>query len=439
MASFAFLYNVAIAQGRDFKLRYQDEYSYRIQTLMAAHGRLWEPAHPLAEFFESFQLISTPVYGSVYFPGAAMLFAPGVWLHLPHWVIPLLASAGAVAMVYVVFTELIDGIAGLLGVILIASNPIFREMGIMVMAGVPAMLGALLLIWIYLRWRQAHSIGWTIAMGIVAGWLAITRPVDSLTVIVPVGIAVLLILRKLRWKRAGVIVVAGLAGVLPFLVVQAIFDWRVTGRLLDTPFDFYTRQVYPQATYGFHGNDPNIRPSWPLPQVQQAYDSLAAGLLHEHTPLSKLQRWPEAFIPDTIRNIVPHSLLIILVPVGCLGLRGRRWLLAAMLPMFVLAYFPYVFFIRHYSLIVIPAGIMIIVLGVRVLSDLWPAARPQVLTFLVACIVPLLVSTWPMFNRLARDEFMPADPLRDRSDAGKSAAHVGDCAVSFHARRFGGS
>ena len=110
-------------------------------------------------------------------------------------------------------------------------------------------------------------------MGIIAGWLAITRPVDSLTVIVPVGIAVLLNLRKSQWKRVGVIVVAGLAGVVPFLAVQGIFDLHVTGRLLDTPFDFYTRQVYPQATYGFHGDDPAVRPAWRLPQVQQAYDA----------------------------------------------------------------------------------------------------------------------------------------------------------------------
>ena len=83
-----------------------------------------------------------------------------------------------------------------------------------------------------------------------------------------------------------------------------------------------------------------------------------------------------------------------------------------MLPMFVFVYFPYAF-IRHYSLIVMPAGMLIIVMGVRVLSEVSATARPQVLAFLVACIVPLLISTWPMFNRLARDEFMPADALRD--------------------------
>ena len=38
VGAFVFLYSVAVTQGRDFKLRYQDEYSYRIQTLMAPTG-----------------------------------------------------------------------------------------------------------------------------------------------------------------------------------------------------------------------------------------------------------------------------------------------------------------------------------------------------------------------------------------------------------------
>src|SRR5262249_15130909 len=113
-----FLYFEAVYQKRAFGLRYHDEYSYRIQTQMLARGRLWGPAHALPEFFENFQLIAWPVYASIYFPGAAMLYAPGVWLHLPHWVIPLLASGAVIALIYLIFTELVDGIAGFLGALM---------------------------------------------------------------------------------------------------------------------------------------------------------------------------------------------------------------------------------------------------------------------------------------------------------------------------------
>lgn len=103
-ASSLFLAFEAASQLRSFTLKYHDEYSYQIQAFMVAHGRLWMPAHPLADFFQSFQFIAEPVYGSVYFPGAAMLYAPGIWLSLPHWVMPVVLSGLIVALVYRIFT-----------------------------------------------------------------------------------------------------------------------------------------------------------------------------------------------------------------------------------------------------------------------------------------------------------------------------------------------
>jgi len=412
LISIAFFYFEALSQQRDFQLRYQDEYSYRIQTLMIAHGRLWEPAHPLPEFFESFQLLAAPVYASAYFPGSAMLYAPGVWLHLAPWMIPLLASAGIVALVYSIFTELVDGVAGLLGVILMLSNAIFREQSLMVMSQVPALLGALLLVWAYLRWQRSRGTGIAFAMGLLAGWLLITRPPDAIVAIVPVGVAVLEELRAVSWNRRRSIVLAGVIGMLPFLILQAAFNLRVTGHLAESPFAFYTHQVYPGATYGFHKIDPAVRPTWPLPQVQAAYDALVRGALRDHTPAKAIDHWMRGYLPDTIQNILPHSLLILMMPVGLMGLRDRRWIVFLMLPLFVLVYFPYVFFIRHYSVIVMPAGILIVCLGVRVLSNFSRTARPQILTFLIVCVAGLSISEWSTFNRFARDEFMPAGTLR---------------------------
>ncbi len=431
LAANVILYWQAVHQKRDFRLRYQDEYSYRIQTRMAASGRLWEPAHPLAEFFECFQVIATPAYASTYFPGAAMLYAPGIWLGAPHWFIPLMASAGCVALTYGIFTELIDGLAGLLGALLLASISIFREQSIMVMAEVPALLGALLLIWLYLHWRQSRRLWLTAMMGIVAGWLAITRPVDALTAIIPVSIAILFDLRRVPMRRRLVIVAVGIAGMLPFVVIQLLFNLRVTGHLTETPFDFYTRQALPGSTYGFHGADKDAHSSWPLPQVQLAYENLANGLLREHTPGQSLTRWAKGYLADTIHNITPHSLLIMLMPAGLLGLRGRRWLIAGMLPLFVALYFPYVFFIRHYSVIVMPAGMLLVVLGVRELSDFSQMARPQVLTFLVALLVPLVISEWPSFDRFAADEFVDASALR-QVDASLAALPHRPAIVLFH-------
>ncbi len=341
-----------------------------------------------------------------------MLYAPGIWLHLPHWMIPVLASGGVVALIYRIFTELIDGIAGALGALLTVSIPIFREQSIMVMAQVPALLGALLLIWAWLKWRESRSLATALFAGVIAGWLAVTRPVDALAVIIPVLIAFIFDLRRERGSRRIWVIFACLAGVAPFLVIQLVFNHRVTGSFFETPFDFFTRQVYPHATYGFHGDNPADRPTWPLPQIQQAYDELAKGFLRNHTPAQKLLQWRVEYLPNILQMLCPHSLLIVLLPVGFLGLRGRRWLIAAIFPLFVLFYFPYVFFIKHYALTVIPCVLMMILLGVRVLSDRWAWFRPHVLTFLVIGISALLISGWPPFDRVAADEFFTSDALR---------------------------
>jgi hypothetical protein len=411
-ASTAFLHFQAVHQNRDFGLKYCDESSYRIQTQMAARGRLWEPAHPLAEFFECFQLIATPVYASTYFTGTAMLYAPGVWFGWPHWMMPLLLSGGCVALIYLVFTELVNGIAGWLGALLTISVQVFREQSIFVMAQIPTVFLALLLIWIWIRWRESRADPGAVLFGAIAGWLAVTRPVDALAILIPLLVAVFIDLRKTPKKRLTAVLLACFAGAAPFLAIQLAFNWRVTGNLFQTPFDFYTRAALPQSTYGFHGADPNIRPTWDLPQVQDVYDGLLHGPLARHTPAQEFQTWRREKLPAIFRNLLPHASLMLLLPVGLVGLRGRRWVILAMLPLFVVLYFPYVFFIKHYTLTVLPPVLLLIVVAIEVLANLSQSHRPQVLTFLVFAVSFMTISEWPQFHRTAGDTIFIGGQLR---------------------------
>src|SRR5204863_5904087 len=145
--------------------------------------------------------------------------------------------------------------------------------------------------------------------------------------------------------------------------IQLALNWQVTGNLFETPFDFYTRAALPQSTYGFHGADPAIRPTWDLPQVQDVYDGLVHGPLAKHTPAQELQTWRREKLPAIFRNLLPHASLMVLLPAGLVGLRRRRWAILCMLPLFVMLYFPYVFFIKHYTLTVLPAILLLIVMA----------------------------------------------------------------------------
>src|SRR2546421_5439332 len=110
---------------------------------MVARGRLWMPQHTLADFFDSFHILVRPVYASIYFPGTAILNAPGVWLRLPTWVIPIGAAGLAVALTYRLTAELVGGAAGLLAALLMVSTGLFRTFSTMLMAQVPVALFAL--------------------------------------------------------------------------------------------------------------------------------------------------------------------------------------------------------------------------------------------------------------------------------------------------------
>src|SRR5262249_44793906 len=159
---------------------------YALQIRMLSHGRLWMPKHPLADFFDSFQVIVDPVYASMYFPGASFFYVPAAWMSVPYWAISSLISGACGALLYLIMTDLIDGLAGALATLMLLGVSKFRELSILVVGHPAIVLLALLMIYSWLRWRHSRSIGWMIALGAFSGWAAITRPLDALIVALPI-------------------------------------------------------------------------------------------------------------------------------------------------------------------------------------------------------------------------------------------------------------
>src|SRR5580692_1519153 len=100
LAAGGLFYWTAVYDGRSFEPHVHDEFVYQIAARQLAIGRLWMPRHPLADFFESMQLIIDRVYASRMYPGVAIGLVPMVWMHLPLWVGALAWSAFAVGMMY---------------------------------------------------------------------------------------------------------------------------------------------------------------------------------------------------------------------------------------------------------------------------------------------------------------------------------------------------
>jgi hypothetical protein len=415
VAATCYLVATAFAQDRALFPRTEDDCSYVLGAQMLAHGRLWLPAHPMADFFESFYVLVKPVYCSIYFPGAALFFAPMGWFHWPSWAIPALLSGVSVAMVYRIATHLLDGTAGILAGVWLVSLRWFRMLSMVSMSHVPMLLLGLLMFWFFLRWRSAagrRRMGWAVALGAASGWAAVTRPADALAFAIPIGLGVLLELVKSPGRTRLLATTAIIAGAAPFLVLQLVFNAGVSGSVLRTPYTLYLRENQPGSEIGISTFDASLKPRTTLPEKLAFYD-WCKYFLRGHQPANFLYPWLHAhpahdgIVPPHLLLFadaaVPSRLLLVLLPLGLPGLTTRgRILFVTILPLFLAAYVLNPFFVEHYAVVVAPVVILLALLGARKLATLFPRAASADAVIGVAVLTLSLTSFWEIYR------FMPS-------------------------------
>ncbi len=452
----------AIWQDRDLFPKTLDDQSYLIQMQMLARGHLWMPQHPLADFFDTFYVLVRPTYASMYFHGAALMYVPTVWLHLPTWVMPVIVAGAIVGLTYRIVTELADGFLGALAALMLVSLSWFRIFSILLTSHEPMLLLGLLMVWAWLRWRGGgmkwgrqndergtmnhesdlshrsslslhrsqtppHSptspaprfFRWLLLVGIFAGWAAITRPVDALCFAVPVGLGIAADLRRApgrQWLLAAGCIVVGAA---PFLALQAVANRGVTGDWLTSPFRLYIEQSQPGTAFGFAPYDPHLRPQSSLPQKQDYYEQFYVPRIQAHQTGTFLKTWLKTYLPMTADTALPARFLLVFLPAGLLALAGRpRIVFGAVLPMFIVLYVGYAVFLEHYALLVAPALICSVLSGGRAIEQAWPSHRRTLhsafLSIVVALCLSVLPETRPLFGEIYKstDETFFAPELR---------------------------
>ena len=429
VVSSAYLLLTAYQQNRSLAPYLHDEFSYLIQAHQLARGRLWMPPHPLAPFFDSFQLIIQHVYASAYFPGTAMLYVPGIWLHLPPWITSLAITGAVTSLCYRIITELIDGVAGLLAVLLLLSSQMFRELSLMTMGQSPLLLCGLLATLAWLKWRGGANQLWSLLLGAALALAAITRPVDALCFIVPLGIAFLSDLRR-RPKPTRSIALAAI-GAAPFLILQLILNVGITGHLLQTPFSYYADRDYPNTSYGFHPYDPNAHPVSDLPQKQDLYRLEVLPLIAQHQPGNLMTQTLRLRLPLTLSqsSSTPFPPLVILLPIALAGLSRPRAVILAVLPLFVCLYSAYTFFLFHYVVVVAPALIGGILIGAEQLASSFGRWQKWVSLGLSILIAGIAIAALPQFDPSVRDEMFDAPLIRAVDE---KLAPLGNAVVLFH-------
>jgi hypothetical protein len=277
------------------------------------------------------------------------------------------------------------------------------------------LLLGLLIVWAYLRFRGSPRWTWAAALGGLAGWAMITRPVDALCFVVPVVIDLAITHRRSGGSAARSLAAFVVAAV-PFVGLQLALDYRVTGSALRAPFSLYLDTDQPQTSFGFHRIDPSARPRSVVAQKQALYADWVMPYVRNHQPDTVAKAWLTRYFPLLADGLLPAREVLVLLPVGLLGLWGRpRRVVAFTLVMFVGLYFFYTFFIEHYALMVAPAVALLIVSAMPVIEWAWPRFRTAIPVAFTLGVAAVCVTSLRECTRLS-DESFPSPALRALND-----------------------
>lgn len=374
VASFVIILVLNLLTKSAMGVLWHDEHQFLLQSQMLARGRLWLPPHELADSFDTFYVLTRPVYAAQSFPGAAMMFVPTVWFSLPTWLMPLIVASLAAGLMWWVTARVSDGAVATVGLIAVLGCSGFRRVSTMYMAQVPALLLGLVAMAAWLKYRQTRQLRWVFVIGAALGWGLITRPLDAACYGLIVGIGVIAVWVKTNWRHALAGTACGIAGALPFLLLVLVFNHGVTGSYTKTPFGYYNERDQPALAFGETG-DLSRRPLSVVPQKQWFYDKFALSYIKGATDIEGPVGHARRRIDTVAITVAPSPWAIPLVFVGLLYLRTwRRVAVFSILLLYAVAYSQYVIFLFHYVTFALPAVMLAYGAAPRVLG--WCVRAP---------------------------------------------------------------
>jgi hypothetical protein len=270
-----------------------DEFSYLLAGDTFAHGRLANPPHPMWMFFDTFHVIQHPVYASMYPPGQGLALAAGKLLGQP-W-IGVVLSVAAMCMA---FTWMLQGRVpeewALLGGLLVWSRfAVFSYWMNSYWGGAVAATGAALVLGAFARLRERETVRHAVILGIGAGILAITRPLEGAIFFAPVGLAVVWwgFRCKARERRAPI----RKKVLLPVALILACFagfvgyyNHRLTGSALVFPH-FIEEKMITTAVFLWQHDKPPV--AYSNPQFDDFYHNFLPSLYQASWPAAVGQWW----------------------------------------------------------------------------------------------------------------------------------------------------
>jgi hypothetical protein len=228
----------------------QDEFCYLLLSDTFAHGRLTNPTHPMWVHFESPFILWHPTYTAKYWPAQGLIMALGqVGTGQPFWGVWLSVGLMCAAITWMLQAWVGEGWALLGGFLTIIRFGTFNYWANSYWGGAVAATGGALVLGALPRIKQDRRVRDALLMGLGFAILGNSRPYEGLFFGMPVAVAMLLWLW--RMKRADLIqalkrVMVPLLTVLALtLVAMGYYFWRTTGSPWSPPYFVYERTFNP--------------------------------------------------------------------------------------------------------------------------------------------------------------------------------------------------
>ena len=353
-----------------------DEFGHLLVADTLLHFRLANPPHPLHQFFETFFVLQTPTYASIYPLGQGLLLAIGRALFGLPWVAVLLSSAALCALCFWMLRGWVTPEWALLGGILavIEFGPLNPWMNSYWGGSLAACAGCLVF-GALPRLRDSHRIRDGVLLGIGLGIHWLTRPYET----VFLALAALLFFVNVPHLRALAKPALAAALVLtPALGLSLAQNKQVTGSWTTLPYMLSRTQYGVPASFTWQPN--------PVPHLE---------LTPEQQLQYKMQTSFRASGPETIESYLLRleyrvrfyrffflPALYIALPFFFARLRDWRFAwIALTLLLFALGVNFYPFFEVHYLAALSCLFILASIAGLQKLSA-WNVDAARLIVFL---------------------------------------------------------
>ncbi|MBO4699385.1 glycosyltransferase family 39 protein [bacterium] len=294
----------------------QDSVNYLVMAQNFAAGRLHDKMPEHYEFFQFAYMIpdGEKIY-SVFLPGFSFFLVPFVWLGIPVLANPLLTALN-VFLTGKVAEKLFDRKVAVISMFFMLFSVFFIVMGGTWMAHSFCLFLTLLAVYSYLFMLERKSVKFPIILGISLGWLALTRPQNTLFA----GGALIMhylwfIFKNRRDGILGESLKQGVFSLLafaPFLAFLLYYNSIYTGNPLIFKQDLFFNYSEPRSfchRFGLGTGCP--RSNWiELPME---------GLTFSHAVLVSYRR-----LSPLIMNLFLHPLTFLLLPFAFVFAKNRK-------------------------------------------------------------------------------------------------------------------